>query len=81
MAWLPVLMLGELARPRLGSSLRRWATVFPLGMYAAMSFTLAPVLGANGLTYFARIWIWIALACWALVSLASLRSLTGRSDA
>ena len=33
-AWLPPLVTTEILRPRLGYDVRRWATVFPLGMYA-----------------------------------------------
>jgi tellurite resistance protein TehA-like permease len=37
-AWLPLLLLSsELPRPRLDYDLRRWSTVFPVGMYAAIS--------------------------------------------
>ncbi len=36
-AWLPVLLAAELLTPRLRYDVRRWSTVFPLGMYAACS--------------------------------------------
>jgi hypothetical protein len=39
-AWLPVLVATELLRPRLAYDLRRWSTVFPIGMYAACSTSL-----------------------------------------
>ena len=44
-AWLPLLIVGELHRLRPGYDARRWATVFPLGMYAAMSFAVARTTG------------------------------------
>jgi hypothetical protein len=38
LAWLPGLVGGELARPRVGSPSTRWSTVFPIGMYGALTF-------------------------------------------
>jgi tellurite resistance protein TehA-like permease len=38
--WLPFLLAGELAAPRLQFSAARWATVFPVGMYAASTCTV-----------------------------------------
>jgi tellurite resistance protein TehA-like permease len=73
MAWLPALIAAELIRPRLGFDVRRWATVFPLGMYAAMSFVLGQALESTALVDFARVWVWVALAVWALVAIGSLR--------
>jgi hypothetical protein len=73
MAWLPFLLVTEALRPRLGFDARRWSTVFPMGMYAAMSFALGRALDSGLLVDFARIWVWPALALWALVALASLR--------
>ena len=53
MAWLPVLIVGEVVRPRLSLDLRRWATAFPLGMYAACSFIAGKV---TGIVDFADLW-------------------------
>jgi hypothetical protein len=64
MAWLPVLVAGEALPPRRGFDARRWSTVFPVGMYAAMSH-------AVGISGFARAWTWVAVAVWAVVALAS----------
>jgi tellurite resistance protein TehA-like permease len=71
MAWLPVLIASEVVRPRLSYDVRRWATVFPLGMYAACSFTVGQVTGINGITIFGRVWTWVAFAA-TLVALAGL---------
>lgn len=73
MAWLPILVAAEVTRLRLGFDVRRWATVFPVGMYAAMSFALGQVLDSPALVDFARLWVWVAVAVWALVAIASLR--------
>jgi hypothetical protein len=34
---IPPLIISEIIRPRLSYDVRRWATVFPFGMYAACS--------------------------------------------
>jgi len=68
--WLPVLLLAEALRPRPGYDVRRWSTVFPVGMYAACSFAVGKVDHATAITRFARIWVWVALAVWAVVCAA-----------
>jgi Voltage-dependent anion channel len=80
MLWLPVLLLAELLRPRLTYDLQRWSTVFPLGMYAAASFVVGTVAPAAGITRFARVWVWIALAVWAVVLAGMLRPRPRRRD-
>jgi tellurite resistance protein TehA-like permease len=78
-AWLPALVLYELRRPRLRYDLRRWSMVFPLGMYAVCSFTLASVRSPHGIADFAWVWTWVALAGWLAVSAAGLaRASQGR---
>ena len=72
MAWLPVLVAAEVLRPRLRFDVRRWATVFPLGMYAVMSFAVAHATGHAWIEDFARAWTVVALAAWAAVALAAL---------
>jgi hypothetical protein len=71
--WLPVLVMCEAAWPRPRYTGKRWATVFPLGMYAVSSFAVGSAAGASALTGFARVWVWIAAAAWLLVSLGLLR--------
>ena len=66
MAWLPVLIAGEIAARRLRYDIRRWGTVFPLGMYAACSFTAGQVTGIGGITTFGRVWTWVAVAATVL---------------
>jgi tellurite resistance protein TehA-like permease len=67
MVWLPVLLVAEALRPRLSYDVRRWSTVFPLGMYAACSFAVGNVAGAGAITSFARVWVWVAFVVWATV--------------
>lgn len=71
MVWLPPLVTAEILRPRLGYDVRRWATVFPLGMYAASSITTGQVTGITGITSFGQEWTWVAFTGW-LLALAGL---------
>jgi tellurite resistance protein TehA-like permease len=71
--WLPVLVAAEVRWPRLRYDVRRWSTVFPFGMYAACSFVVGTAAAAGAATSFARVWVWIALAMWAVVFAATLR--------
>jgi hypothetical protein len=71
--WLPVLLAVEALRPRLSYDARRWASVFPVGMYAACSFVVGATAHASGITEFARIWVWAGLALWTVVCAATAR--------
>lgn len=77
LVWLPVLLACELVRPRLHYSVRRWSTVFPVGMYAACSFVVGSVAGVPAITDFARVWVWVAVAVWLVVVVAMLRRSPG----
>jgi tellurite resistance protein TehA-like permease len=81
-AWLPVLVATEALRPRLGYDVRRWATVFPVGMYAACSFVVGAAAGVALITDFARVWVWVAVALWAVVFAAMIEPLirVGRGE-
>jgi hypothetical protein len=72
MAWLPALVIGEVARPRIGGPQQRWSTVFPVGMYAAMSFAVADATGDRWLRDLADVISVGALAVWALVLVVNL---------
>jgi voltage-gated anion channel len=70
--WLPALIGAEFVRPRLRYDVRRWATAFPLGMYAASSFDAGRAAKVSGLIEFARVWVWFAFAAWVVVFAAML---------
>ena len=70
-AWLPALIGCEIISPRLSYDVRRWATVFPLGMYPACSFAVGRVAGVPGITRFGQIGTWVAVAA-TLLALAGL---------
>ena len=72
--WLPILLITEIAKPRLGFTVRRWSTVFPVGMYAACSFEVASTSHAALLHDFARVWTWPAFVLWLLVLAATIRT-------
>jgi tellurite resistance protein TehA-like permease len=67
MLWLPALVVAEALHPRRRYDVRRWSTVFPVGMYAACSFAVANAAGTPGIEDFARAWIWVAVAVWLVV--------------
>lgn len=67
MVWLPALIAAEIVRPRLAYNVRRWSTVFPVGMYAACSFVVGELTGIDVIVDFARVWLWVALLVWLLV--------------
>jgi tellurite resistance protein TehA-like permease len=71
MVWLFPLTISEVISPRLTYDVRRWATAFPFGMYAACSFTVGKVTGITGITTFGQVWTWVAFAV-TLVVLAGL---------
>jgi tellurite resistance protein TehA-like permease len=70
--WLPVLVIAEARYRRLHYDVRRWSTVFPVGMYAACSFIVGIAVGAPAITDFARVWVWVAVAVWLIVFAAML---------
>jgi len=70
MLWLPVLLIAEARHPRPSYDVRRWSTVFPVGMYAACSFVVGLANHSGAITSFARPWVWVALAVWAAVFVA-----------
>jgi tellurite resistance protein TehA-like permease len=79
-AWILPLLVTEVVRPRLGYDVRRWATVFPFGMYAACSVTVGQVTGISGITAFGRAGTWVALGITLLVLTGLVRHVlrTGR---
>ena len=65
LGWLVVLVAGEAVRPRTGRADLRWATVFPVGMYAAMGY-------AVGASRVAQVVTAIAALAWLVVLVANL---------
>ncbi|WP_078944727.1 tellurite resistance/C4-dicarboxylate transporter family protein [Streptomyces flavochromogenes] len=79
LAWYAVLLGGEFARPRLAYDVRRWATVFPLGMTAVASLSVAAATGVGWLDTLGRVLLWITVAVWLPTSYGFAHSLMGHS--
>ena len=76
--WYLVLVAAECAIPRLGYDLRRWATVFPLGMTCAAGFAAATVSGFTVVAVVARVLFWPALLVLCLTGWGTGRRVLGR---
>lgn len=74
-----VLLAAELARPRPGYDVRRWATVFPMGTTAAATLSVAAALGFAWLTVPGRVLVWISVAAWLAAAAGAV--LTARARA
>ncbi|MEU6403501.1 hypothetical protein [Streptomyces sp. NPDC046985] len=68
LGWYAVLLVAELARPRLRYDVSRWATVFPMGMTAAAALSAASPLRAPGLHTLGVVLLWAAAAVWLAVA-------------
>jgi hypothetical protein len=77
LVWLPALVAVELIRPRVHYDVHRWATVFPLAMFASCSFVVGDAVGADAIMRFARGWSWVAFAVWLVVLGAAASSRSG----
>jgi tellurite resistance protein TehA-like permease len=68
LAWYVVLFVAEAVRPRLRYDVRRWATVFPMGMTAAAVLSVAAALDVPWLKGPGQVLLWIAVAAWVAVA-------------
>ncbi|MFE9766985.1 tellurite resistance/C4-dicarboxylate transporter family protein [Streptomyces sp. NPDC005808] len=78
LAWYCVLAGAELARPRLRYDVRRWATVFPLGMTAVAALAVSAALDVSWPDGLGEVLLWIAVAVWLVVTAGAVRSTTPR---
>ncbi|MFD5888174.1 tellurite resistance/C4-dicarboxylate transporter family protein [Streptomyces sp. NPDC060334] len=62
LAWYVVLLTAELRRPRPRYDIRRWSTVFPLGMTATACLSAADPTGVAWLRPVGEVLLWIAVA-------------------
>jgi tellurite resistance protein TehA-like permease len=72
MAYVP-LAVTEAIRPRLRFDMRRWSTVFPIGMAAQVSLQISRVFHEDMLWDLGQALSWVALAVWSIVAVGSLR--------
>ncbi|MEF2524690.1 MULTISPECIES: hypothetical protein [Streptomyces] len=70
LAWYAVLLGAELRAWRPRYDIRRWATVFPLGMTAAACLSAAGATGVAGLRPLGAVLLWIAVGAWLLTCAA-----------
>ncbi|MFJ6524482.1 tellurite resistance/C4-dicarboxylate transporter family protein [Streptomyces longwoodensis] len=72
LAWYVVLLVAELLWRRPGYDVRRWSTVFPLGMTAVATLSVAPALDVPWLKGPGQVLLWIAVAAWLAVAAGAL---------
>ncbi|MER6530834.1 tellurite resistance/C4-dicarboxylate transporter family protein [Streptomyces sp. NPDC001508] len=63
-----VLVLAEMVRPRPRYDVRRWSTVFPMGMTAVASLAGAAAVGTRWLWGLGHVLLWVAVAAWLAVA-------------
>ncbi|MEV7982029.1 tellurite resistance/C4-dicarboxylate transporter family protein [Streptomyces sp. NPDC086519] len=68
LAWYAVLLAAEVAWPRPRHDVRRWATVFPMGMTATATLSVAAAVGGAWLKWPGRVLAWVAVAAWLTVA-------------
>jgi len=69
-----VLVVCEVYRPRPHYDIRRWSTVFPLGMTAVASLSTAAAAHAPGLHGPGVVLLWVAAAVWLITFVGLLRA-------
>jgi len=68
LAWYAVLLTAECLRPRPRYDVRRWATVFPMGMVAAATLSVSAALDVSWLRTPGEVLLWVAVAAWLAVA-------------
>jgi tellurite resistance protein TehA-like permease len=76
--WYVVLVVAEIRWPRLRYDVRRWATIFPMGMTGVATTEVAKATGWTWLTGVGHTLVWIAFGAWLLVLSGLLREAAGR---
>jgi tellurite resistance protein TehA-like permease len=74
--WYLLLVVAELRRPRPRYDVRRWATVFPMGMTAVATLSTGTAASVGWLRVPGQVLLWIAAAAWALTLVGLLRSVS-----
>ncbi|MFI6618554.1 tellurite resistance/C4-dicarboxylate transporter family protein [Streptomyces sp. NPDC050528] len=72
-----VLAVAEVVRPRPRYDVRRWATVFPLGMTAVAVLSVGTALDVSWLRTPGQVLVWIAVAGWLVVAVGAVRFYAG----
>ncbi|MFE9561848.1 tellurite resistance/C4-dicarboxylate transporter family protein [Streptomyces sp. NPDC006487] len=72
LAWYAVLLAAEGVRPRPRYDIRRWSSVFPLGMTATACLSAAAPTGVAWLRPLGAVLLWVAVGAWVLTFVAFL---------
>jgi hypothetical protein len=78
--WFPLLVYAEVRWPRTRYDIRRWATVFPLGMTAVACLVVADAAGLPVLGDLGRVLLWVAVAAWLLTAAGAARAWRRAAD-
>ncbi|MEV7285346.1 hypothetical protein AB0O01_12405 [Streptomyces sp. NPDC093252] len=63
-----ILLAAEAARPRPGHDVRRWATVFSMGVTATAMLSVGTAMDVSWLRTPAEVLLWVAVAAWLVVA-------------
>ncbi|WP_415953198.1 tellurite resistance/C4-dicarboxylate transporter family protein [Streptomyces sp. KLOTTS4A1] len=69
-----MLVASEARWPRPRYDVRRWATVFPMGMTGVATLTLASAADEGGLQVPGEVLVWCAVAVWCVVAAGAVRA-------
>jgi tellurite resistance protein TehA-like permease len=69
-----VLALAEVRWPRPRYDVRRWSTVFPMGMTAAAALSVSAAADVPWLKGPGQVLVWIAVAAWLVTLIGTFRS-------
>ncbi|AVV40920.1 hypothetical protein C6376_05195 [Streptomyces sp. P3] len=72
--WYAVLLVAEVRWPRPRYDERRWSTVFPMGMTAAATLSVAAAVDLPALHGPGEVLLWVAVAAWLVVAAAAVGS-------
>ncbi|MFF9915450.1 tellurite resistance/C4-dicarboxylate transporter family protein [Streptomyces sp. NPDC013457] len=81
LVWYAVLFVAELLRPRLAYDVRRWATVFPMGMTAVACLSTSTAAAVGWLDTLGQILLWTAALAWLATLAATLHTTPRRTAA
>ncbi|MFF4348055.1 tellurite resistance/C4-dicarboxylate transporter family protein [Streptomyces sp. NPDC001530] len=79
-AWYAVLAAAELVWPRPSYDVRRWATVFPMGMTAVAALSVATAVDAPWLKGPGEVLLWISAAAWLAVAAGAVRAMSAAAS-
>ncbi|MFE3522616.1 tellurite resistance/C4-dicarboxylate transporter family protein [Streptomyces sp. NPDC059161] len=75
LTWCAVLLVAETRWPRPGYDIRRWSTVFPVGMTAVAALSTAAATEIDWLHTLGQVLLWIAVVMWLLTLIGFLHDI------